>query len=351
MILDNIVIYGVGKCGKNYIDSCLEAGLENILLTDSDSSLWNTEYRGLKINNPAEILWDKFDLIIIAVNGKFYKEISSELKLNYKIPEKKIISYNETVILSEKEIYNLGHLDFNRKLNKPMVVPGKYTRKLLNADSMNDLERFFFSKPHKVMSKWVHYFESYDRFFSKYRGKDMSILEIGVFKGGSLQMWRDYFKTFDNKIRIYGIDIDPRCKELEDADTKIYIGSQDDRNFLKKIKQEIGEVDILIDDGGHRMEQQIIAFEELFDLVADDGIYLCEDLHTSYMKEFGGQYKGNSFIEYSKNLIDYLHSQYSETNELEVNKYSKKIKYITYCDSMIFIEKRRESTKSLSVQM
>ena len=45
---------------------------------------------------------------------------------------------------------------------------------------------------------------------------------------------------------------------------KIFVGSQSDRNFLRKIKSEIPKVDILIDDGGHTMEQQIVTFEEMY---------------------------------------------------------------------------------------
>lgn len=199
------------------------------------------------------------------------------------------------------------------------------------------------------MTKWLHYFEAYDRFFSRYRGKDVTILEIGVFKGGSLQMWKDYFTVSDNKVQIYGIDILPECKDLQEDNVQIFIGSQEDREFLRKVKSEIGQVDILIDDGGHTMSQQIISFEELFDLVADDGIYLCEDLHTSYMKSYGGGYRGETFIEYSKGLIDFLHAQYLETNDLGKCVYSEKIKFITYCDSMVFIEKKSRTTKSMSL--
>ena len=89
------------------------------------------------------------------------------------------------------------------------------------------------------------------------------------------------------------------------------------------------------------MKQQRVTFEELFDCVADDGIYLCEDLHTSYWAEYGGGYKNRkSFIEYSKNLIDYVNANYSETDKLKRNAYTDAIRYITYCDSMIFIEKK-----------
>lgn len=162
-------------------------------------------------------------------------------------------------------------------------------------------------------------------------------------------MWKNYFHILDNMVKVYGIDIDPKCKTLEEEDIEIFIGSQEDRSFLQEVKEKIGKVDILIDDGGHTMSQQIVTFEELYDIVDDNGIYLCEDLHTSYMENYGGKYKGKTFIEYSKNLIDYLHAQYSETDELVNNKYSDTIKFITYCDSMIIIEKKERTTKSISV--
>ena len=60
------------------------------------------------------------------------------------------------------------------------------------------------------------------------------------------------------------------------------------------------------------MLQQIVSFEELFDHVKPDGTYLCEDIHTSYWMNYGGGYKRRgSFIEYSKNFIDYIHAYHS----------------------------------------
>ena len=94
------------------------------------------------------------------------------------------------------------------------------------------------------------------------------------------------------------------------------------------------------------MEQQIVAFEELFDAVNEDGIYLCEDCHTSYMKEYGGAYKGETFVEYSKGLIDYLHAQYSETEELGRNKYSEQIKAITYYGGVYSLRKGKRQVKA-----
>jgi len=100
---------------------------------------------------------------------------------------------------------------------------------------MNDLEKYFRENDKRLIHKWVHYFDVYDRHFSRFRNKEIVILEIGVSQGGSLQMWKNYF---GEKAKIFGIDIDPRCKDLEEDNIKIFIGSQSDRNFLKDVKIE-----------------------------------------------------------------------------------------------------------------
>lgn len=345
-----IIIYGIGKIGKRYVEQCMEQGVKDIELVDSNSSLWGTNFLGRRIWNPDEILWKECALVVVSAGNTFSKEILERLTKRYGVPEEKIVSYLDSVILRKGEIYNWGSMKFKEEPDTDTITFGKEIGNKLESESLNDLEKFYFYGNHRVINKWMHYFEAYERFFSQYRGRDLTILEIGVFKGGSLQMWRDYFKNSCNKVTVYGIDINPECKCLEDEDIKIFIGSQEDRDFLRKVKKEIEKVDILIDDGGHTMNQQIISFEELFDLVSDSGMYLCEDLHTSYMKFYGGEYKGDTFIEYSKNLIDYLHAQYSETDKLIRNKYSDRIKYITYCDSMIFIEKKERTTRSIEMK-
>ncbi|TWI80343.1 methyltransferase family protein [Lacibacter cauensis] len=206
---------------------------------------------------------------------------------------------------------------------------------------MNDLEQYFRQNDKRLIMKWPHYFEIYERYFSRYRNKEIVILEIGVANGGSLQMWRSYFGP---KAKIYGVDIDPRCKELEEENIEIFIGSQSDRKFLRDLKSKLPQVDILIDDGGHSMQQQIVTFEELFDIVKPDGVYLCEDLHTSYWLTYGGGYnRRGTYIEYSKKFIDWLNAWHSEQNGLQVNEFTQTVNAIHYYDSMIIIEKRLRS--------
>ena len=207
-----------------------------------------------------------------------------------------------------------------------------------NNTSNSDLEKYFRSNTDRLIHKWNHYFDIYDRHFKRFRNKEVIILEIGVSQGGSLQMWKDYFGADAN---IFGIDIDPRCKELEEENIKIFIGSQSDRDFLNEVKKSIPKVDILIDDGGHTMEQLRVSFEELFDHVKQDGVYLAEDLHTCYWLTYGGGHKRRkTFIEYSKNFIDHLNAFHSTQRSLKVNSFTKSADSIHYYDSILVIEKR-----------
>jgi hypothetical protein len=203
---------------------------------------------------------------------------------------------------------------------------------------MNDLEKYFRNNDKRIIHKWNHYFDVYDRHFSKYRNKDIVILEIGVSQGGSLQMWKDYF---GDNAKIFGIDINPACIDLEEENIKIFIGSQSDRKFLRDVKTKIPLIDILIDDGGHTMLQQIVSFEELFNHIKEDGVYLCEDLHTSYWFEYGGGYKRRgTFIEYSKNIIDSINAYHSHQKNFKVDDFTKSVYSIHYYDSIIVIEKK-----------
>ena len=204
---------------------------------------------------------------------------------------------------------------------------------------MNELKSYFQNNTKRVISKWDHYFDIYERYFSKYRGKEIVILEIGVFQGGSLQMWKQYF---GEKAMIYGIDIDPKCKSFEEENIEIFIGSQSDVKFLEQVKSKIPLIDILIDDGGHEMNQQIITFKELFSHIKDNGVYLCEDLHTSYWLDYGGGYlRKGTFIEFSKKLIDQLNAFHSHQKNLEIDGFTKSAYSLHYYDSILVIEKKQ----------
>jgi predicted O-methyltransferase YrrM len=153
-----------------------------------------------------------------------------------------------------------------------------------------------------VMHKLTSYFPEYDFCFSAYREKPVRLLEIGVAEGGSLATWEAYFP---NAEQIVGLDIKPECAKFTEGKRKVYIGSQTDRELLQSISAKEGPFDIIIDDGGHTMKQQIVSFETLFPMLKDGGIYVIEDLHTSYWPEFRDRRK--TAISFLKDRVDDLH--------------------------------------------
>jgi len=152
-------------------------------------------------------------------------------------------------------------------------------------------------------SKIHNYCEKYEKWFPFDRLEPLKILEIGVLDGKSLLMWREFYPN----ATIVGIDIDPRCKEFQNVNDKIYveIGSQDNSDFLSQVVSTYGSFDLILDDGSHMQSHIVFSFEHLFDSLKSEGIYVIEDSATSYWDNYeGGFRKEGASIEYCKNLVD-----------------------------------------------
>lgn len=198
------------------------------------------------------------------------------------------------------------------------------------------LREIFDQHTGRLIHKLSNYFDVYERYFSKYRDKELVLLEIGISHGGSLQMWRKYFGP---KAKIYAIDINPECKKLEEEGIEIFIGSQEDPVFLEKVIKTIPTPDIIIDDGGHTMKQQIVSFEVLYRYVKENGIYLCEDTCTSYWYEYdGGLGRKGTFINFAKKLVDKLYAWHYRKPE-EIEYFTRHTHAIHFYDSMVVFEK------------
>jgi len=213
---------------------------------------------------------------------------------------------------------------------------------------MQTTREIFEAHTGNLVDKWNHYFEIYDRYFTGYVGKEVAVLEIGVSQGGSIDLWK---KFFGKKLRYYGIDINPGCKKFEGENVKIFIGSQEDVAFLEKVKTEIEDLDIIMDDGGHTMKQQITSFQTLFSKVKYGGIYLCEDNITSYWYQFGGGLKRkNTFIEYIKNLVDVMHLWHAGKDIYLKENYLKEHIYSIHIYNSIVVLEKRKIEKPYTIQ-
>lgn len=202
------------------------------------------------------------------------------------------------------------------------------------------LKELFEQHKGRLIHKWDHYFEIYERYFSLYRNTELNMLEIGISHGGSLQLWRKYF---GEKANLYAVDINPECRQFEDEKTKIFIGSQEDTLFLTQLIKNLPPLDIILDDGGHTMNQQIVSFQQLFPKIKDGGVYIVEDTHTSYWHTFhGGFRKKGTFIEYAKRLVEDMHAWHVDDTRLQpVNMYTESLFSISFYDSIIVFEKKK----------
>lgn len=124
--------------------------------------------------------------------------------------------------------------------------------------------------------KWRHYFPIYERHLAKFVGNAPRIVEIGIFSGGSLRMWLDYFGAGTH---VHGVDIQPACRSHQSPDVSVSIGDQADPGFWKAFLDDVPPIDIVIDDGGHHAEQQIPTLEALLPHIRPGGVYVCEDIH------------------------------------------------------------------------
>lgn len=190
----------------------------------------------------------------------------------------------------------------------------------------------------KALIKMDHYMDIYDGLLGPWMGKPVSFLEIGVFKGGSLRMWRDFFAP---DARLTFVDIDPACKALELPGTEVLTGDQADVAFLGQLAAERGPFDLIVDDGGHRMEQQITSFRTLWPALKDGGLYMVEDVHTSYWPGFGGGLRApGSFVEYAKDLIDRMHSWYTEDDAgFPLHPMARELGSVSFHDSLVVLRK------------
>lgn len=229
-----------------------------------------------------------------------------------------------------------------RRLDQPAYSITPEQARTAGAAS-TDLGRIFLELSDRPVFKWSHYLHAYEAEFSAFRGHPIRMLEIGVYKGGSLQVWRDYFGP---DATIFGIDIDPTCAEIDNDDgITVRIGSQDDPAFLTRVVDEMGGVDIILDDGSHVARHQRTSFETLFPLLSEGGVYAVEDLHTSYWSDYGGRYgRGRGFIELAKNLIDDMHGWYhvKRSHHAKIDAKLTIPKIVIY-DSIAFIHKAKKA--------
>ena len=184
----------------------------------------------------------------------------------------------------------------------------------------------FFAKSKYYCCKHKNYFHIYDDLFKKYQNKPITFVEIGIFSGGSLFMWKNFF---GKKARIIGIELNPDAKRFEKYGFEIFIGDQSNEKFWDNFFKKVGKVDVVLDDGGHTNYQQTITSNKCIPMIKDDGMMVVEDVHTSYIKHNWYNPSKYSFINYSKKIIDDINTRFTglPNFKFSLKKYIYKIDF------------------------
>ena len=194
----------------------------------------------------------------------------------------------------------------------------------------------FLTNDKNVIHKWAHYFPIYERHFARWQNRSLVFWEVGISAGGSLQMWQRFFGP---NALVVGIDINPHCKVHEAPGIAVRIGDQSDPVFLNSVIDEFGPPDVVLDDGSHQMSHTWDLFECVYPRVPKNGVYMVEDMHTSYWGKYGGGLDApHSFINRCKGLIDELNADHTK-GAIAPSEFTRTTESISFYDSIVVFEK------------
>lgn len=195
----------------------------------------------------------------------------------------------------------------------------KYTK----GSAKTRLEYLYRKKSGKVSTKWNSYFEIYERHLDKFKNDELSLLEIGVQNGGSLDIWAEYFRNAKNLV---GCDINPKVSELKYEDNRIKVigmAATNPEAYANIINIEPNGYDIIIDDGSHRSMDTLSNFINYFDVLKPGGLFIIEDMHCAYWEEYGGGFFNElSISNFMKKILDLINIEHCR-NDFDSNKLFK----------------------------
>lgn len=310
-----IALWGIGNLLFEVIDQIDLERNSIIYLIDSSYEKRGKVRFGLPIRHYRDINdWNDVDAIVITCTN--YHEIMETI--SRELPKLRSLVFSDVGHFLAYEYVNISHRQIAQNPLFEIIQKNNFELKT---------------------DKALQYLETYDRYFSKYRNTDVVFMEIGILNGDSLKIWKEYFgKT----CKIIGIDIKPECEKYKTDQINIEIGSQESKYFWKYIKEKYSHIDIVLDDGGHTMKQQISTFVELLPKLAGRGIYMCEDVYTSYWSHFGGGWnKKSTFIEFTKQLVDYMNIRVAPQmyDSYWNNEYISNIGAVHYHPGIVVVEK------------
>lgn len=228
--------------------------------------------------------------------------------------------------------------------------------------TIKTLKQIYAEHISKVSDKWSIYLVEYERILSQYRNQPISLLEIGIQNGGSLEILAEYFPQARYLV---GSDINTDCEKLEygDVRVRVVVGDANTEEALKEIQSIAPTFDVILDDGSHRSSDIVKTFALYFPLLLDGGVFIVEDLHCSYWKEFeGGLFDPYSSMAFFRKLTDVINHESwgvpklrgsilkSFFSKYEVNIDEKTLEHIhsvEFVNSMCVIRKMEPASNAL----
>lgn len=256
---NNIYLYGAGKVGVAILSVIEKRVLKNIagfIVTDTNG---NSVCKGKPVFGIDEIDLSEDDGVIVCGNHYNISEIMKELN-------KKGVSRDNTYV--QKMFLNFRNVDEYREKSRNGGYFSDYRElddvgKLCGTDKINEKN---------------NYLNKYEHFLKKWKDEPITLVELGVFHGSSVKMWGEYFR----KGKIIGIDIDKKCEQYKGDNVGIWINDASKKETLEEIRKI--NPTIIVDDASHKWSHQLKALVSLFGSIKRGGVFIMEDLSTSFME-------------------------------------------------------------------
>lgn len=197
---------------------------------------------------------------------------------------------------------------------------------------------------YKSTKKMMGFIDIYNYYFNTIKDKNLNIFEIGVETGESLRMFSDYF----NKSNIVGLDIENKDYNIERVE--IFCGDQSDEKILNRIIEKYKTFDVIIDDGSHKNKDVINSFNHLFPYLKFGGLYVIEDLQTSYIPNWGGDgvnlNNKKTTMNFIRSLADRMHYQDIDNPFYQKHDFDGLIEFVHIYRNIAFIKKQKRFYES-----
>jgi demethylmacrocin O-methyltransferase len=168
-------------------------------------------------------------------------------------------------------------------------------------DNVLDVLAHKYNTDKRIAANNHGYTEIYYNLLRDNRDKINKVMEIGIHKGGSLRMWRDFFSLAD----VYGLDNHPELLFETDRIKSVFAEQKEETSLLEAIKELGNDFDLIVDDGSHEIEDQLLSFRVFFPIVKAGGIYVIEDVFVENLDKVKTELKDFNYQIFPSNIPNY----------------------------------------------